>query len=149
MRKIIFVCTGNTCRSPMAQAVAHDIFNKRNMAIEVISRGVAVYFPAQASVESIEAINAYGLNLKDHIATQITTQDINASDLILTMTSQHKVFVKKLAQCNVDAKVFTLKEYIKAEPIDISDPYGGSLYVYKSCLEELYTYIERLADLLQ
>jgi protein-tyrosine phosphatase len=132
----------------MAQAVAQDIFNKRNMAIEVISRGIAVYFPAQASAESVVAMNTYGLSLKDHIATQISTQDILTSDLILTMTSQHKAFVKKMAQSDVEAKVFTLKEYIKAEPIDISDPYGGSLQVYKSCLEELYTYIGRLADLL-
>jgi protein-tyrosine phosphatase len=133
----------------MAQVVAHDIFNKRNMAIEVKSRGIAVYFPAQASPESVAATCEYGLSMAKHVATQITVEDIEASDLILTMTSQHKAFIKKMVQCNVDAKVFTLKEYIKEDDMDITDPYGGSLYVYKSCLEELYLYINRLADLLQ
>jgi protein-tyrosine phosphatase len=133
----------------MAQVVAQHIFNKRNMAIEVQSRGIAVYFPAQASAESALAVNAYGLSVKNHLATQITVDDIETSELILTMTSQHKAFIKKIARSNVDTKVFTLKEYIKEKDMDITDPYGGSLDVYKLCLEELYRCINRLADLLQ
>lgn len=149
MKKIMFVCTGNTCRSPMAQAVARDIFKKRNMNIEVESRGIAVYFPAPASEESMAAVKQYGLSLSEHIATGITQQDIDQYDLILTMTSQHKAYVKKISPINVESKVFTLKEYVKEDSLDITDPYGGSLCVYKSCLEELYIYINRLADLLQ
>ena len=149
MRKIIFVCTGNTCRSPMAEAIARDIFSKKNIDIEVCSRGVAVYFPAEATTESSAAISAYGLSLSGHRATQITLEDVKSAELILAMTSQHKAFVKQLSEDNVDSKVFTLKEYIRESDMDITDPYGGDLCVYKACLEALYLYISRFADLLQ
>lgn len=147
MKKIIFVCTGNTCRSPMAEIIAKDIFNRRKININVISRGIAVYFPSEASENSIKALEKYNLDLSKHIAKQIEQSDIVSSNLILTMTNQHKAFVKKMAGDSVN--VFTLKEYIKVGNDDISDPYGGDISDYQKCADELYSYIEMLADLLQ
>lgn len=147
MKKIIFVCTGNTCRSPMAEIIAKDIFNRRKININVISRGIAVYFPSEASENSIKALEKYNLDLSKHTAKQIEQSDIVSSNLILTMTNQHKAFVKKMAGDSVN--VFTLKEYIKVGNDDISDPYGGDISDYQKCADELYSYIEMLADLLQ
>lgn len=147
MKKIIFVCTGNTCRSPMAEIIAKDIFNRRKININVISRGIAVYFPSEASENSIKALEKYNLDLSKHTAKQIEQSDIVSSNLILTMTNQHKAFVKKMAGDNIN--VFTLKEYIKVGNDDISDPYGGDILDYQKCADELYSYIEMLADLFQ
>lgn len=148
MRKIVFVCTGNICRSPMAEFIAKDIFNKRKINIEVISRGIAVYFPSEASENSLRTMEGYGLDLSKHRAKQITQEDINSCKLIYTMTKQHKDFIEHFSKNDVSNKVFTLKEYVKANGIDILDPYGGDIDVYKSCAEELYLYIDRLVDLL-
>lgn len=147
MKRIIFVCTGNTCRSPMAEIIAKDIFNKHKINIDVMSRGIAVYFPSEASENSIKALEKYNLDLSKHTAKQIEQSDIVSSNLILTMTNQHKSFVKKMAGDSVN--VFTLKEYIKVGNDDISDPYGGDISDYQKCADELYSYIEMLADLLQ
>lgn len=147
MKRIIFVCTGNTCRSPMAEIIAKDIFKRRKINIDVMSRGIAVYFPSEASENSIKALEKYNLDLSKHTAKQIEQSDIVSSNLILTMTNQHKAFVKKMAGDSVN--VFTLKEYIKVGNDDISDPYGGDILDYQKCADELYSYIEILADLFQ
>lgn len=148
MKKIAFVCTGNTCRSPMAEVIAKDIFKKRKINIDVISRGIAVYFPSEASENSEEVVKQYGLDLSNHKAMQITKEDIESCDFIFTMTYQHREFVKKLSPESSD-KVFTLKEYVKANGDDISDPYGGDIELYRHCAEQLHSFIDMLADLFQ
>lgn len=147
IKKIAFVCTGNTCRSPMAEVIAKDIFKKRKLNIEVISRGIAVYFPSEASESSIEIVKEYNLDLTEHRAKQITKEDIDLCDLIFTMTKQHKDYIKSLSPDT--NKAFTLKEYIKVDKSDIKDPYGYDINVYRECAEQLYLYIEMLADLFQ
>ncbi len=152
MKKIAFICTGNTCRSPMAEVIARDIFKKRKLNIEVISRGIAVYFPSEANENSFKTVSLHGLDLSQHKAKQIDLEDINSCNIILTMTKQHKEFIKKMStnvNINIANKLFTLKEYVKADSIDIADPYGEDIEVYKSCANELFLYIDRLADLLQ
>lgn len=145
MKKIAFVCTGNTCRSPLAEIIAKDIFKKRHLNIDIISRGIAVYFPSEASENSIKVASEYGLDLSNHRAKQISSDDIESCDLIITMTNQHKAFISKIGSNNV----FTLKEYVKAENMDIDDPYGEDIEVYRECAKQLYNYISMLADLLQ
>lgn len=145
---IIFVCTGNTCRSPMAEVIANDYFNKMNLGIKAVSRGVSVYCPSSASINSILAVEKYGLDLSRHLSKPISAKDIEEADLILTMTNSHKKVL--LGACNdVGTDIFTLNEFVNGTENDIVDPFGRELDVYQSCAEEIKHCIEEIPSILE
>ena len=138
---ILFVCTGNTCRSAMAAAIMDDIAQKRDLDIRIESAGLIAPYGERASDNAIAALKKYDIDLTYHRSKPVTEDLIKQCDLILTMTSSHKQALAKIA----DGKVFTLSEYV-GENGDISDPYGGALTIYEKTSEELYELLNRLAD---
>lgn len=149
MKKIVFVCTGNICRGPMAQVIAEDIFKKKNINVKVISRGIAVYFPNSISLNSLTALRENGYDCINHKAQQITKDDIEECDLILTMTQQHKIFLNRLVEDEkLQGKIFTLKEYTKSDISDIQDPYDKNIEEHRNCILQLSKCIEILSDLI-
>lgn len=135
MYNIAFVCTGNTCRSPMAAAIAKHIY-KKYPDVMFFSRGLAVSFPSRASENSVLAVEQlYGANINSHISKQITQEDVNVSNLIITMAESHKRYIKRVFGAS-GKRVFTLKE-AGGLTGDIHDPYGCDLLIYRHCAEEI------------
>ena len=138
--RIVFVCTGNTCRSPMAKCIARAFLAENNKDwVEVESRGLAAEVGAPASEYAQLAMERMGLDLSHHRARQLTREDVESADLIVTMTEAHKAALWPLRQKGL----VTLKE-LAGERGDISDPYGGSLEQYILCSEEMYRCLEGL-----
>lgn len=137
--KVLFICTGNTCRSPMAEG----IFNR--LSEGAFSRGIASD-GSGASVNACKAMAKMGIDVTAHVSKQLTIEDIENSDLVLTMTKGHKAVVLS-AVPNAGDKVFTVGEYAGGD--DVSDPYGGDESVYDACAEELYGYIEKIVEKLK
>ena len=138
---ILFVCTGNTCRSAMAAALFNKIAVERDLDVRIESAGIFAKDGEPASNEAIIAMKKYDIDLLGHHAQSINTELIEKSDLILVMTAAHKLVLESAAK----DKVFTLSEYAGIGE-DIEDPYGGDISEYEECAEKLYRALEKVAD---
>ncbi|WP_425058662.1 Protein-arginine-phosphatase [Sporomusa carbonis] len=136
MFKILLVCTGNTCRSPMAAALLAHRAAQANMAdsVSVESAGLAACRqPASAPARAV--MRQAGLNLDNHISQQLEPAQAEAADLVLTMTAAHKRAVLGMAP-GAAAKVYTLAEFA-GQTGDVPDPFGGSEAEYQNCASQL------------
>lgn len=142
--EILFVCTGNTCRSPMAAAILSKIAADKNMDLMIDSAGIMAEDDAPASDNAISAMIEMRIDISNHRSHQITNDDIIQADLILTMTEGQKMLIEQLAP----NKVFTLTEFAGYYG-DISDPYGGDLDEYRETAQEIYDVMVDVAEKLE
>ncbi len=145
--KILFVCTGNTCRSSMAEALARKLLTGRSADkcdVQFFSAGVAAFPEDRASREAVQAMSEMGINLQHHRATRLSRDNVLESDLILTMTRGHFSHIKNLFPLSA-AKVFTLAGYADSTG-DVPDPFGQSLEGYRRCARRLEELIDRMLD---
>ncbi|MEQ6390175.1 low molecular weight protein arginine phosphatase [Bacillaceae bacterium S4-13-58] len=147
MKNILFVCTGNTCRSPMAEAI---LKHKYPSQFNVKSAGVYAGQGMPASEGTQNALQAKGIPC-EHQSQPVSKEVIDWADLILTMTEEHKqALIMEFPETG--RKVFTLKEYVNIdsnESRDIMDPFGGPQHVYEKTFEELEKYVELLVEKLE
>lgn len=111
MQKIMFVCTGNICRSAMAEKLLEKKVKENNLDIEVYSCGTYAENGDYSTLEAIEVMNEYGVDMKTHRATNIRKSNIEQMDLILCATRNHKNMVLNLYP-KLEGKVYTMKEYV-------------------------------------
>lgn len=136
--RLIFVCTGNTCRGPMAEMIFRSLDTESDMI--VMSRGLVVLFPEPSNPKADTVLRNHNLSIGDHISKPLEQEDIDEDTLILTMTLEQKEKVQRDYENSMN--VYTLKEFI-GEDGDVSDPYGKSLTDYEECYVELARLIKK------
>ena len=140
---ILFICSGNTCRSPMAEAYFRNLCEKAGIKdIHVSSSGTCAYQGHPASNLAISVMKDLGIDLTRHRSTPLDREMIESSDLIIAMTQSHRIQVGKL---NPQAlkKTKLLLEFSKGKG-DIADPFGADINVYSLCFDEMRDSLDNL-----
>ena len=136
--KVIFVCTGNTCRSPMAATIYRSL--ETNSDIKAISRGLVVLFSEPSNPKAEIVLKSHNLELAGHISKPLKQSDIDENTLILTMTEKQKISV--IETFEYTDNVYTIKEFV-GETGDVTGPYGGTLLDYEECYVELARLVKK------
>ncbi len=133
---IAFVCTGNTCRSPMAEGIFNNLAEKKGIDFVAESFGIATMTGAPVSEKSVEACKEIGVDISALRSTDVSDVSLEKFDEFYCMSQSH-------------ARV--LFEYYavplsKIKILGVSDPYGGNLMIYRECRDEIYNSVKEIID---
>lgn len=147
MKKILFVCTGNTCRSPMAKVIFNSIAAEKGLDIVADSAGLATIEGLPASPNAQQAVREIGLDLSTHRTMPLINRDLNEYSWFVALNDDHLMILESLGipsdmlrllrrLPNVDDK-YDLRQ-------GIVDPYGGDINTYRKCRDEIVGAVKEL-----
>jgi len=148
---VLFICTGNSCRSVMGEYLLKKRLQERSN-IAVYSAGTGVFINSTASAETISVLKERGIDASRHLSRPINSLLLKQTDIIFAMTRSHRrQILERIPE--VEQRVYLVKEFSEQSngaehDLDIPDPMGGSRQIYQECLWTINQSIEKIATLL-
>ncbi len=146
MYSIVYVCTGNTCRSPMAEGILRKLLDENNVEnVDVSSAGIGTLDGYPATHHAVEISARNQIDISGHHSTRMTERLFSSADLVFALSHNHYEFLMGLP--GAAAKLFMVKAFPQGDLADpehsVEDPVGGSLEEYKVTFEEIQKEIKR------
>jgi protein-tyrosine phosphatase len=149
VKRILFVCTANICRSPMAQEIFNALAEDGGLPFRAESAGTAAPEGRPMAENSLAALEEVGIYPEAHRARRVSHTMIREAELVLAMTPQHAATLRRLGG-DPPRGIHALPEYATGVAGEgVPDPYGLTITAYRSTLRQLYEYMERVVGRLQ
>ena len=145
MRDLVFVCTGNICRSPMAEYLFRGLWQQEHPEWRVSSAGVAAGYGIPASRFAIQALGECDIDLRPHRSQPVIPQMAATAQLLVVMTVGHQAYLHEMYPGTVDKTVLLLQFHPRSSETDLLDPVGLSFDVYRYVRDEIRASLEGLS----
>ena len=138
MKKIMFICSGNTCRSPLAEGLFKKYLQENNITnVKVGSAGVGAFPGDAVSINSILVAGSRGVDISEHRARNINPEHLLTTDLFFCMSESHKQVL--LRHCDEE----------KIVVLNVPDPYGRPIEIYEECAKQLESKFPEILERIQ
>src|SRR5215208_5020548 len=149
-RQILFVCTANVCRSPMAEAIFNALAEERGLAWRAESAGVAALVGEDITPNARAALDEVGIYANEHRARQVGEAMLEEADLVLAMGPRHVATLRRRFG-DLSERVYALPQYALGSPPEegMPDPYGQTMTAFRASVRQLLDYTEALVGRLE
>ena len=139
LKKVLFVCTANVCRSPMAEKLFARAVEKSSLTQKIVSysAGLSAMDGDKASQNSMDACEEIGVDISDHRSAGLTRTSLEDASAIFCMTESHRALINMYFELPPGYPIFLMREFIEGESKELPDPYGQDIDVYRQCRDRM------------